>query len=61
MDFESFPRNSLQDSTNPVRQTEEAAAGEAGVCSGGGQEQKGIVNVTDPEMLLAIKGLHEEC
>lgn len=37
------PLNSLQDSTNYVRQTEKATAGEAGVHSGGGQGQKGTV------------------
>lgn len=35
--------NSTQDSANSVRQTEKAAAGEAGVCSGSGQDQKGSV------------------
>lgn len=53
-----FTLNSLQDPTNSVRQTEKAAAGETGVRSGGGQDQKGIVNVTDPEMLLTINGLY---
>lgn len=36
-----FYFNSWQDSTNPVRQAEKTTAGEAGVCSGGGQDQKG--------------------
>lgn len=53
-DSEVFPFNPSQDSTNPVQQTETAAAGEAGVRSGGGQDQKGNVNVTDCEVLLAV-------
>lgn len=53
LDSEAFPLNSLQDSTNSVRQTEKATSGEAAICSGGGQDQKGTVCVTD--MALAIK------
>lgn len=40
-----FPSIVLQDSTNSFRQTEEAAAGEAGVRSGGGQVKKGTACV----------------
>lgn len=37
--------DSLQNSTHSIDQTEKAAAGEAGVRAGGGQDQKGSVYV----------------
>lgn len=43
--IEAFPLIFLQDSTNPVGQTEKTTAGEAWVRSGGGQNQKGIIAV----------------
>lgn len=39
------PFDSLQNSTHSIDQTEKAAAGEAGVRAGGGQDQKGSVYV----------------
>lgn len=39
----------LQDNTNSVGQTEKTTAGEAGACSGGGEDQKGTVCVWDTD------------
>lgn len=62
LDFHGFFLfKSLQDSSNSVRQTKKTTAGEAGVHSRGGEEQKGNVQsavVVKAQMAAWINGVH---